>query len=298
MQVKHISVCICTFQRPHLLKRLLLELGRQETEGEFTYSIVVADNDHRQSAKPVVEEMRKAVPVPIDYSVEPHQNIALARNKAIENATGDYVAFIDDDEFPATNWLLKLSQACGEHRVDGALGPVKPFFEQAPPRWLVRGRFCERPEYPTGTVVCWREGRTGNVLYRKRILVGIGEPFRRQFGSGSENTDFFRRMVDEGHVFTWCNEAVVYETVPPERWKRCYLLKRALLRGQNQRHLAGFRSIAKSVIAIPIYAILLPFLLLLGQHVCMRYLIKLSDHAGKLLAFLCLKPLGDKYITG
>jgi len=291
MPVKHISVCICTYQRPALLKRLLLELGRQETEGGFSYSIVVADNDRLQSAKLVVEEMSNAAPVPITYSVEPHQNIALARNKAIENATGDYVAFIDDDEFPATNWLLKLAQACGEHQVDGALGPVKPFFEQAPPRWLVRGRFCERPEYPTGSVVHLRDARTGNVLFRKQILYGIGEPFRRQFGSGSEDTDFFRRMVDGGCVFTWCNEAVVYETVPPERWKRCYLLKRALLRGQNQRHMAGLRSVATSVIAVPIYAILLPFLLVLGQHVFLRYLIKLSDHAGKLLAFLCVKPL-------
>jgi glycosyltransferase involved in cell wall biosynthesis len=33
---KHISVCVCTFNRPALLKRLLDELPRQETKGLFT----------------------------------------------------------------------------------------------------------------------------------------------------------------------------------------------------------------------------------------------------------------------
>lgn len=42
----HISVCICTFKRPSLLLRLLKELAGQETQGLFTYSIVVVDNDH------------------------------------------------------------------------------------------------------------------------------------------------------------------------------------------------------------------------------------------------------------
>ena len=39
------------------------------------------------------------------------QNIALARNKAIENAKGDFIAFIDDDEFPLDQWLLNHVQS-------------------------------------------------------------------------------------------------------------------------------------------------------------------------------------------
>ncbi len=42
---RHISVCICTFKRTPLLKRLLQALEEQETDGLFTFSIVVADND-------------------------------------------------------------------------------------------------------------------------------------------------------------------------------------------------------------------------------------------------------------
>src|SRR5580700_7943958 len=97
---KHIAICICTYKRPVLLKRLLDDLGGQDTGGLFTYSIVVVDNDHLRSAEPVVSVFAAASAIPIRYCEEPRQNIALARNKAVENATGDFVAFIDDDEFP------------------------------------------------------------------------------------------------------------------------------------------------------------------------------------------------------
>ena len=39
-----------------MLKRLLNELERQHTDEQFTYSIVVGDNDGEQSARPVVAE--------------------------------------------------------------------------------------------------------------------------------------------------------------------------------------------------------------------------------------------------
>src|SRR5881628_1640822 len=66
----HISVCICTFRRPHLLTRLLEELIAQETDGLFTYSIVVADNDESQSAGAVVRNFATRSAVPIVYCIE------------------------------------------------------------------------------------------------------------------------------------------------------------------------------------------------------------------------------------
>src|SRR5213593_4788048 len=87
----HISVCVCTYKRPVYLKRLLTELGKQKTDGLFTYSIVVADNDHSRSAEPVVEDFTAGSSIPVRYCVEPRQNIALARNKAVGAACGDYV---------------------------------------------------------------------------------------------------------------------------------------------------------------------------------------------------------------
>ncbi len=277
---------------------MLEELGRQDTNGLFTYSIVVADNDRLQSAQTVVRDFAAASRIPVRYCVEPRQNIALARNKAIENATGHFVAFIDDDEFPAQRWLLTLFKACHEYEADGVLGPVKPHFDDPPPRWVVSGKFCERPTYPTGLVIDWRKGRTGNVLLNRRILSAGEQPFRPEFLTG-EDQDFFRRMIEKGHVFVWCNEAVAYEVVPPIRWKRTFMLRRALLRGRVSlvHPTCGARDILKSIIAAPAYTAALPFALILGHGRFMTCLVKLFDHLGRLLALLGLNPLREPYVT-
>jgi succinoglycan biosynthesis protein ExoM len=294
----HISVCVCTYKRPLLLKRLLQELNRQETSGLFTYSIVVADNDQSQSAQAVVEEVGTTLTVPVKYCVEPRQNIALARNKVIEHAEGTFIAFIDDDEFPAHDWLLKLFNACQKYNVDGVLGPVKRHFDEVPPAWIQKSRFYDRPVRPTGMRVEWHEARTGNVLLKRQILAGDSSPFRPQFRAG-EDQDFFRRKIDEGYVFIWSAEAEAFEVVPPARWKRMYMLRKALLRGATAGLQPGNKAVgaAKSLIAVPLYALALPFALLLGHHHFMTLLVKLCDHLGKLLIWIGINPIREEYVT-
>lgn len=298
-QTTHISVCICTYKRPQLLKRLLDDLGTQDTNGLFTYSIVVADNDQLRSAEALVSDFAAASNIAVTYCVEPQQSIALARNKAVQNATGDYIAFIDDDEFPVKHWLQTLFAACDKFGVDGVLGPVKPLFREGVPGWIVKGRFYDRPCYQTGLVLAHGQTRTGNVLLKEHVLRDTNSPFRPEFRAG-EDVDFFRRAIEQGRVFIWCNEAVVYEAVPPSRWKRLYLLRKALLRGACAalRPTVGVLDITKSVVAVPIYGLALPFAALLGQHRFMDLLVRLCDHLGKLLALLGINPIAEPYITG
>ncbi|MBZ5526370.1 MAG: ChbG/HpnK family deacetylase [Acidobacteriia bacterium] len=295
---KHISVCICTYKRPVFLKRLLDKLAVQETGGLFTFSIVVADNDRLRSAEPLVEEFAASSSVPIRYCMQPEQNIALTRNAAIACASGDFVAFIDDDEFPVQDWLLTLFRASQKFAVDGVLGPVLPHFDQQPPRWILKGKFYERATYPTGLVIDWTKGRTGNVLLSSALFSPGSPPFRPQFQSG-EDQDFFERMINAGRVFIWCNEAVAYESVPPVRWKRSFMLKRALFRGKNSAHhpSLGPLDTLKSVVAVPLYAAILPFTLLRGHHTFMIFLIKLCDHLGKLLEIAGMHPIKTPYVT-
>jgi len=293
---KHISVCICTFRRPQLLNRLLSELEHQVTDDVFTFSVVVSDNDSNQSARQTVAEFSAKSSFGITYCVEAQQNIALARNKAVENVDGDFVAFIDDDEFPREDWLMSLLNTSERFNGDVVMGPVRPHFETQPPSWIIRGGLCERPEHPTGRVMKWTEGRSGNLLFRTRILDGVCPPFDPHFGSGGEDMDFLKRMSERGCRFVWCNEAAVYETVPPARWKRSYMLKRALLRGKNiLKHPTGrFQLLATSAVAVPIYLLTLPVTLIAGQHVFMKYSIKLSDHLGRLLAIVGMNPVSER----
>ncbi len=280
-----------------MLGRLLNALDQQETESLFEFSITIVDNDISQSAKDLVLAFQNASRLRVTYCVEPEQNIALARNRALDNAHGDFIAFIDDDELPVSDWLLRLVQTCQAHPVDGVLGPVLPRFEGNPPQWVTKGGFCDRPVHTTGFRIDWTEGRTGNLLLKREIFDGIKPVFRPEFGSGGEDRNFFRRMIQDGRVFIWCNEAVAYEWVPPIRWKRSFMIRRALLRGKmSLYHGRGFADLMKSLLAVTAYSLSLPVLLLMGHHLFMKYLIKMCDHVGKLLAFVGLDPIREKYV--
>jgi glycosyltransferase involved in cell wall biosynthesis len=294
----HISICVCTYRRPDGLARALEHLDKQTTDNLFTYSIVVSDNDCLESAKGIVEGFRQCASVPVVYCSERRQSIALARNRAIEHANGDFVAFIDDDELPPPRWLITLVKVCQDHGVDGVLGPVKPYFDETPPAWVQKGRFYDRPTYPTGLVIDWHKGRTGNTLIKRSLLEGEVTPFRPEFRTG-EDQDFFRRMIEKGHSFIWCNEAVVYEVVPSVRWSRRFMLRRALLRGAVSLKHPGSRNrlIAKSVIAAICYAVTLPVAALIGQAVFMQCLVRLCDHGGRLLAAAGVDLIRDAYVT-
>lgn len=286
--VPHISVCVLTFKRPKYLERLLEHLRTQQTEGKFTYSVVVTDNDVAASAKDLVAKFTQIGNGPVLYCVESQQNIACARNKAVSNATGEYIAFVDDDEYPSEQWLLNLYRTCADASVSGVLGPVKPYFDYDPPNWAVKGKFYERPSHATGMVLDWSQTRTGNVLFKRAILPSDELPFRVEMGSAGSDMDFFRRMMVRGHKFVWCEEAGVFEVVPPSRCSRTYLLKRALLRGSNfHKHPTDrLKNVVKSIVAVPCYAVALPFLALGGGHVLLKYLIKICDHGARLLGFV------------
>ena len=106
-------------------------------------------------------------------------------------------------------------------------------------------------------------------------------------------------MIARGHVFTWCNEGAVGEVVPPSRWKRRFLLKRALLRGKASlaNRNGRVRKLLVSLVAIPVYALVLPVLFIAGHHLFMKYLIRLCDHAGRILGALGLNPVRETYVT-
>lgn len=270
-----------------MLSGLLQTLQEQLTGGLFTYSIVIVDNDVAQSAKEVVTSHKLKTQIDIDYYMEPKQSISLTRNRAVENAKGNYVAFIDDDETPMVDWLYNLYTTCIEYKVDGVLGPVKPTFQEKPPNWIIKGKLFERPSYETGKVLEWYNTRTGNVLLRKKIFERNGNLFNPEFRH-SEDQDFFRRMTEQGYVFIWCDEAIVHEIETPDRFKIVYFIRRALLRGNVSLRLRSNKLllIAKSATAFSIYTLALPFLLVVGQYLFIKYLIKDFDHLGRLMAAL------------
>ena len=288
----HISICIPTYQRPGMLERCLDALTTQEARG-FAYSILVVDNDPQQSASGVVHKRIGSSSTTVIYVREEEPNISRARNKAVSSAVGEYLAFIDDDEIPEPSWLCNLYETCRKYSADGVLGPVLPRYEGTPPDWLVKSGLCVRPSFTTGTrMTNPRYLRTGNILLRRALFEGLVTPFDPGLGrTGGEDVDALGRMVKAGRSFVWCNEARVYETVPAERQMLNYHLRRALIRGVTQADMEAFLSYGtmKSVIAVILYPLALPFLLATRYHVYVKYLVKCCDHLAKLLAHFGVK---------
>lgn len=293
-----ISICICTYRRPELLDRLLKTIQMLRTDDGFTFSVVVVDNDDRQSAREIVNRARATSPIPIIYDVEPERSISLARNRSVNHADGDLIAFIDDDEFPEDSWLVNHLDTLRSSNADGVLGPVKPHFDMHTPRWLVRSGLCDRSRFKTGMVLSdSRYTRTGNVLLRRSLFTEAGGSFDPKYGrSGGGDAVFFKRMIEKGKVFVWCDEGCVLEEVPAERQTRAYYVRRAFTRGLTEAWETRFLSLGtvRSLSAIVLYTTALPVLLLLGQHLFMKYAVKTCDHLGKVLGHMGINVVRER----
>ena len=236
--------------------------------------------------------------VPVDYYIEAERNISLARNRSIINAKGNLIALIDDDEFPDKEWLLRHYRMLEHSTASGVLGPVRPHFDGHVPSWLVKSGLLSRREFATGEeLLDSRFTRTGNALLRRSLFSDKENRFDPMFGrTGGGDAAFFRMVMEKGYRLIWCNEAVVYETVLPERKTKSYYLKRAFTRGMTEAFNTPFLSIntLRSVVAIPLYGFILPFAWLLGQSVFMRYLIKECDHLSKILAYAGIRLVKER----
>jgi glycosyltransferase involved in cell wall biosynthesis len=208
-----VSVCLCTYKRPELLRRCLLHLLSQVTSKRF--EIVVVDNDSNGSGSPVVDSFRGMCDergVRLQYDIEMQQNISLARNRTLGLSKGGLVAFIDDDEAPVPGWLESLCQTIESTGADAVLGPVLPAFPDGFPDWQRRGGFFDRTRFATGTTIEGSSCRTGNILVRRQALNLRTGPFDPQYGrTGGEDSDLFEWLGRQGCKFRWNDDAIVYE---------------------------------------------------------------------------------------
>ena len=232
-----IDICIATYKRPDLLRKLLLSLITQETGGEFSFAIIVADNDAQRSAETTVREF-KTNGQRIIYDVEPEQNISLARNRSFSHATGDYIATIDDDEYADSQWLLNLYKTMISYNADVVHGPVSSVFHEKTPDYVKKSRVSDRPNPLTGAenYIC----HTGNSLFRRRLIEHTTTPFDPSLGgTGGEDTDFFENLRKQGYKMVWCREAQVFEFVSLERANLVWILKRNFRIGNTWHRMFG-----------------------------------------------------------
>ncbi len=108
MQPVDISLVVCTFNRAPLLRRTLESLARQTTGDRFTYEILVIDNASTDETPHVIQSAEQGNAVMVRGVREARKGVAIARNRAIAETNGKWIAYQDDDQWAEPDWLYEL----------------------------------------------------------------------------------------------------------------------------------------------------------------------------------------------
>lgn len=296
-----VDIAVCTFRRPELAETLRSLAAIAMPDGT-AIRIIVADNDVRPSAAGLLDALRPEVPFEIDYVHCPAGNISIARNACLDNATGDYLAFVDDDETVSRDWLVRLLETAAATGAEAVLGPVRAGYDLSAPSWMRRGDFhSTRPVWVGGEIVT---GYTCNVLLDLDSPALVGRRFNMALGrTGGEDTEFFTHMHEAGGRIAYASDALVYEIVPEKRASFQWLAKRRFRSGQTHGRLlaqaaAGggkavgiVRAAAKSG-----YCAVASLLFVASPVARSRYALRAIMHAGVVSGLLGVREL-EQYGT-
>jgi succinoglycan biosynthesis protein ExoM len=234
MSGHRVAIGVLTLLRPVGLRRLLEHLAALEVPTGVVVRVVVVDNDPERSAEPLVAEFADR-PIDVHYVCESTRGITPGRNRTIAEARAwgaTHVCCIDDDEWPAADWLAQLLATQHTTGADVVTGPVLPVFDEPPPTWVVEGGFFDRPRYPHNSEIGY--ATTSSVLMDMQLFHGWDEPFDHDFGlSGGSDTHLFAQLKDRGCMIAWSDTALVYEAIPASRVDSRWILRREYRRGQT-----------------------------------------------------------------
>jgi glycosyltransferase involved in cell wall biosynthesis len=230
-----ISIVVCTFNRAAMLQDALRSLLTLETAGRFQYEIVVIDNASTDATANVVASLRGGSPVTVRYAFEAKKGIASARNRGVREATGEWIAFFDDDQLADRRWLLELFAYAQENSLRGVGGAVYLRLPHDCTRaldpyvcmLLGESRWSDEP-FPYSPKI---SPGTGNLMLHRTVFEQIGL-FNERFATRAEDTDLFCRMHAAGIETWYVPSAIVHHVTPPERLTANYLQR--LARGMGE----------------------------------------------------------------
>ena len=231
-----LALAVCTYRRPASLARLLEHLTRLRlASGERpVLRVNVVDSDvEGGEGLAVCRALADDYPYEVRAELAPAAGISSARNAVCRLALAgapDLVAFLDDDEWPAPDWLAELLRVQAEHDADAVGGPTRSVFpEGADPALAANPYYGADMNLPDGAPCTLQAG--GNFLMRAEALARLGPDFFPLAfeRSGSEDLAFFMRLAALGARMHWARHALVHEEVPPERLHPDWLRDRVLV---------------------------------------------------------------------
>lgn len=287
-----ILIGICTYNRNDLLERALEHINKLEIPEECEIRVVISDNNTNKEAYTVYEKF-KDYSFKLYYVHEQTPGIAFARNAILQKGieiNADYIAFIDDDEYPEPNWIKELYDVMIEHNASGATsaptrianGKVQPLAQRVKRRKRGEKR---------------RTCATSSVLFTIDIVKKSDIWFDTCFGRMTgEDIDFFSRANNLGYTFVWSDKVLIYDELPAQRLTLEWKLDRAFNNGylkiflQKKYGKTNFnKNLAKTLFELGFFSILY-FIVLFSSKLKNMCLLKIMDCMGKIKSIFSDSP--------
>ena len=119
-----ITVILCTYNRCESLSKALESVAMSSLPAAVDWDVLVVDNNSRDLTRMVVEEYCQRFPKRFSYIFEVQQGKSFALNRGVREATGDVLAFIDDDITVEPDWLFELTKPLCDSQWAGTGGRV------------------------------------------------------------------------------------------------------------------------------------------------------------------------------
>ena len=238
--VESVAICIPTFRRPRMLKRLLDAVAALKTDARILSWLRTMTRECLAGFS--LCDSLNSYPWPLIAMIAPKRGIAEARNALIEEALkgeAQFIAMIDDDEWPQEDWIEKFLACARATNADVLQGSIL----------FGHGRAADGHgdiRAPSGPIAMLQGA--GNVLIRRAVLEEMPKPwFDPAFAlSGGEDRDFFVRLNCAGKHFAWSDEARAHGDIP-ETQRQSGLAVAAGLFGGQFRHARAFEAPAWAI---------------------------------------------------
>jgi glycosyltransferase involved in cell wall biosynthesis len=260
-----VTVILCTYNRSKSLTRALESVAASQMPNSIGWEVLIVDNNSKDETREVAESFCSEDPIHFRYVFEAQQGKSFALNRGIQEASGDILAFIDDDITVEPAWLFELTNPLTDEQWAGTGGRVYLPNDFSPPPWMA----IEGNQSLLSILALFDLGSKAHVLskppignnmaFRKRVFKKYGG-FRTDLGPtpGSEiryeDTEFGSRVMNGGEKILYVPSAVVRHDVEERRLKKSYFLNyhfdygRALIREKGERRHIGF--MPRSVVSL------------------------------------------------
>jgi glycosyltransferase involved in cell wall biosynthesis len=203
--------------------------------------IVDGNSDYYRTLSRQLLDMIKSGFVKL-YLNEKNMGLAKSRNRGVKLASGDVVAFIDDDAIADRRWVEELVRMYkkGAIAAGGKLAPLwvtkKPVWFPEEFYWMIGATHLGFPEDITEV----RNTFGSNISFKKKIFIEIGG-FKPEFGIKgkamlqAEETELCERLKKKfGKGVMYNPNAVVYHKIFKRRVKLSFLTRRAFWQGYSK----------------------------------------------------------------